>query len=232
MRHGIGQIHPMTLHAIRYYALLRGWAFHPKRRSQAASRNSWRGRGVTGLAGRGLTVIVHPGCPEGLGTREMSVQEMEEMMVSPLRIMLMPGLCIGLVACSQPMAPPMAQSTAAAPSTQTAMTPVAGDQSSTTRKARVCTTRGNPATAGVSNPWSITVSNEGLPCPHNRELGNNNEVYQIMKPPQHGQISQQSKGNRTTISYTPAPGYTGTDSFSMRYLGRNMEMPYMVNVIP
>ena len=144
--------------------------------------------------------------------------------------------CAGLLACAGPgmreptpvaaVTPTPAGSAMMAGATQVGSPPV------TSAKPRVCSARGQSANAGFSEPWSITVSNEGLPCGHVRALGSNNTVYEILKPPQHGQIGQQSDGPRTRVTYTPTAGYKGSDSFSLRYSGRNIEMPYLVNVIP
>ena len=148
------------------------------------------------------------------------------MMPFPLRILLVSGVCAGLAACAQPAPTPMGGAAAPPASLSQAA------QSPSGNGARVCTTRGRPANAGVSDTWSITVSNEGRPCGHTRELGRQNETYQVLKPPMHGQIAQSPQGGKTRVTYTPTPGYTGSDAFSLRYTGRNMEMPYLVNVIP
>jgi hypothetical protein len=98
--------------------------------------------------------------------------------------------------------------------------------------ARICSTRGRAATAAnVVDTWSITVSNEGLPCTHERLVGRG-DPFQVTQPPQHGQIAQHNAGGRTAVSYTPVPGYVGSDSFHLRSPDRNVDMPYLVTVIP
>jgi hypothetical protein len=100
------------------------------------------------------------------------------------------------------------------------------------QKARICSIRGRAATAAnVVDTWSITVSNEGLPCTHERMVGRG-DLYQVSQPPRHGQVTQQSEGSRTAVTYTPVKGYTGEDSFQLRSPLRNVEMPYLVTVIP
>ena len=159
-----------------------------------------------------------------------SFRETKQMMASLLRATFVSGVCVGLMACSQPASQPMASAstpqTSAASGARSAVAPGA-------QTARVCTTRGRPANAGFSDPWAITVSNEGGNCSHTREVGrSNNQTYQIAREPQHGQLSQTPQGPKTMITYTPARGYTGTDSFALKSRDRNIEMPYMINVIP
>ena len=99
---------------------------------------------------------------------------------------------------------------------------------------RVCTARGQPATAAGSPPWAITVSNEGLWCSHGRIpfTGTNNFTFEVVKPPQHGELVQTPQGPRTSISYRPVKGYTGADGFTLRIPGRGIEYPYLITVIP
>jgi hypothetical protein len=54
----------------------------------------------------------------------------------------------------------------------------------------------------------------------------------VVKPPQHGELSQSPQGARTAISYKPVKGYTGPDGFMLKIGGRNIEYPYSVTVIP
>jgi hypothetical protein len=99
---------------------------------------------------------------------------------------------------------------------------------------RVCSAKGGPANAGGSPPWAITVSNEGLWCSHFRIPFTNtaNFTFEVIKPPQHGELSQSPQGAKTTISYRPVKGYTGSDGFTLKIGGRNIEYPYLVSVIP
>jgi hypothetical protein len=100
--------------------------------------------------------------------------------------------------------------------------------------ARVCTSRGQPANAGVAPPWAITVSNEGLWCSHVRipATRTNNTTFEVQKAPQHGEVSQAPNGPQTVISYKPVKGYVGPDSFTLHLARGNIEYQYLVNVIP
>ena len=152
------------------------------------------------------------------------------MMKPLLRATFVSGMCAGLMSCAQPVPQPMASTsqpqTNAGTGARSAVAPG-------TQTARACTTRGRPANAGVSDPWAITVSNEGGSCSHMREVGrDNNQIYSIVREPQHGQITQTPQGPKTMVTYTPTRGYTGTDSFALKTRTGSIEMPYMVNVIP
>ena len=157
---------------------------------------------------------------------------------------LMLTACTGLMACSQAgnMASSAGSSVMSAGSSVVSgvgsaasgvgQAAVAAVTPASVERARTCTTRGQPANAGVSQPWAITVSNEGAWCTHSRLLGDANQIFDLKQAPQHGQVVQQSKDGKTLVSYRPAKGYVGTDNFMLRYPNRAMDMPYMVNIIP
>ncbi len=158
-----------------------------------------------------------------------------------IRTALIIAGCTGLVACSQPaatsggstapvvMAPPSAPTGAF----QYTTGGVGAATATGTQKATVCTVKGASANAGVATPWSIAVSSGGGSCAHYRELGReNNTIYGVKSAPAHGQISQQPQGPKTYIIYTPTPGYTGPDAFTMRAPRNAIDMPYSVSVVP
>ncbi len=159
-----------------------------------------------------------------------------------IRTALIMASCTGLVACSQPGATSggasMAPVVNAAPPAPTGafqytLGGVGAASATGTKKAAVCTVKGAPASAGVSTPWSISVSSGGGACAHSRELEReNNTIYGVKSAPAHGQITQQPQGPKTYIIYTPTPGYTGPDTFTMRAPRAAIDMPYSITVVP
>ena len=159
-----------------------------------------------------------------------------------IRAALIMAGCTGLVACSQPAATSGGASmspvvTAAPPAPTGAFQYTVGGVGAATatgtQKAAVCTVKGAPANAGVATPWSIAVFSGGGACAHFRELGReNNTIYAVKAAPAHGQITQQPQGPKTYIIYTPTPGYTGPDAFTMRAPRNVIDMPYSVSVVP
>jgi hypothetical protein len=146
--------------------------------------------------------------------------ETTEMSAYFMRTAIMLGGCIALSACSQP-----------------GQAPSASNAADVTHQARSCHTHGEPSEVGsshLSTTWTISVSNDGGWCSHHRFVGRSvgPDGYQVVKAPDHGQISQQREGEKTLVSYKPNSGYTGSDSFTLRYRNANIEMAYIVSVIP
>jgi hypothetical protein len=138
------------------------------------------------------------------------------MMASLMRAAVVLGGCICLTACSQ----------------QASQSSGAEAQSQDAQRARLCIAEGQPGHTALTDPWSITVSSEGPPCPHAREAIGAGRSYEVLEPPQHGRITQEPREGLTVISYTPDRGYIGGDRFALRYPGRNVALPYYVGVIP
>jgi len=127
------------------------------------------------------------------------------------------GFMLGCCAAFTPWSPATAQPAPAAEATP---------------HSRICSARGQVGTsANIEPTWSLTISNEGLPCTHVRQIGKG-AVFQVTQPPQHGQITQRSLGAQTAVTYTPVKGYTGADAFTLWMGMGNRSLPYLVNVIP
>jgi hypothetical protein len=121
--------------------------------------------------------------------------------------------CTGVMACPQPVR--------AADPAPVAAPPVA----------RTCSVQGGQAQASVAPPKTMTVSNEGGWCSDARSLGSL-AIYEVTRPPQHGQLAQHiSEKGYKIISYKPAPGFTGSDIFVLRWADKNIEMVYNINVV-
>jgi len=102
---------------------------------------------------------------------------------------------------------------------------------SAARAARLCIAEGHPGAADPST-WAITVSSEGGRCAHSRGWGGVEQAYEVVRSPRHGQLTQESKGGVTMVSYTPERGFIGSDSFALRYPPKNARLQYLVGVVP
>jgi hypothetical protein len=140
-------------------------------------------------------------------------------MMGPLpRAALILVACTGLIACSQQQ-----------PRYAAADPPAA-------QRAKLCIAEGRPDAMKATDPehatWSITVSSEGAPCQHLRDLGGLARAFEVVSPPAHGHLTQDAAKGGTVVSYWPEHGYVGSDNFTLRQPGRNDQMRYLVAVLP
>ena len=148
-------------------------------------------------------------------------------MMNPLlRMLMVAGACTGLAGCSQPASQPGSAEYGAADA-----------RPAVPSRARLCIAEGQPGAVVPTSPehdvWAITVSSEGAPCAHTREWGDVHQVaYDVVRAPRHGRITQEARDGRMEVSYWPARGFVGSDSFALRYPPRNVALPYLVGVVP
>lgn len=157
------------------------------------------------------------------------------MMVPLTRATLMIIGCTGLVACSQPATQAVVVQAVVAQ----AVLAQAGGSDAPARvmpsRARLCIAEGQPPVSRADPdraPWSITVSNEGGPCSHVRNLGRAEREYALVQPPRHGRITQEPRAGETVVSYWPDRGYIGSDSFALGEPSGQAALPYLVAVVP